>query len=182
MPALHLWCHARSAGRAADAVNSIRRWAQRATLAIGGYAIIVLGARLGGTDVDLAPLAAIVFAGCAVWWLTSDSVGAASSTRWDEPDEFESRYVRSDPAANYLQRLCADVTMTSTRRASPTAAQSLQGTVRQLVAARLEQRPLRGLPALDTLPAELSDYLNTNPAPRLQPRQLDRIVTSIEEI
>lgn len=163
-------------------MSDIRRWCQRVALAIGGYAIIVLGARLSSTDVDLASLAAIVLAGCAIWWLTADSVGAASTTRWNEPDEFEWRYVRSDPAANYLQRLCADVTMSSTRRASPTAAQSLQTTVRELVAQRVEQRPLRGLPAPVSLPAALADYLDANPAPRLQPQQLDRIVTSIEEL
>lgn len=163
-------------------MNSTRRWLLRAGLAVGGYAVIVLGARLSSTDVDLAQLAAMVLAGCAVWWLTADSVGAASTTRWNEPDDYEWRYVRSDPAANYLQRLCADVTMTSTHRASPTAAQSLQTTVRQLVAQRVEQRPLRGLPPLVSLPAELAGYLEAHPAPRLQPQQLDRIVTSIEDL
>lgn len=163
-------------------MNGTRRWVQRAALAVGGYAVVVVGAHLNGTHVNLAALAAIVLAGCAVWWFTADSVAAASTTRWNEPGEFEWRYVRSDPAANYLQRVCADVTMTSTRRPSPTAAQSLQTTVSQLVAARVEQRSLRGLPVLHSLPAELATYLDTNPAPRLQPEQLDHIVTSIEEL
>lgn len=163
-------------------MTDTRRWIQRVALAVSGYALIVVGAHFGKMNAHLALVAAILLAGCAIWWLSADSVAAASSTRWDEPEEFERRYLRSDPAANYLRRLCADVTMTSTRRASPNAAQTLQTTVRQLVAQRTEQRPLRGLPALVSLPPELTDYLQANPAPRLQPSQLDRIITSIEEI
>ncbi|XAS77851.1 hypothetical protein V3G39_07425 [Dermatophilaceae bacterium Sec6.4] len=159
-----------------------RRWIKRAAFVVGGYLVVVIGAHLSTTQVNLALLAAIVLAGCALWWCGADSLAAASEIRWEEPEQPELRYARTDPAASYLHRLCADVTTTSTRHASPTAARSLQTTVAALVDQRVEQRPLRGLPTLQELPTELTDYLRADPAPRLRPEQLDRIVTSIEEL
>lgn len=157
-------------------------WIARAAVAGGGYLAVALVCHLSGVQIALTSLAAAVLAGCAVWWFGADLASAASATRWQEPEEYAAQYVRSDPAAGYLTRLCGEVTTSSTRRASPTAPRSLQVIVRELVDERLAQRPLRGLPASVSLPHELDAYLRADPAPRLRSAELDHIVTSIEEL
>ncbi|UIJ33399.1 hypothetical protein [Allobranchiibius sp. GilTou73] len=157
------------------------RWATRVLLAVAAVAVVVIGVRLSNEDIAVLPLGAGILAACAVWWFAVDAGAAASTVRWTEPAEYPAHYTRGDPAASYLRRLCEEATSNG-RRTSPTAAAALQDSVRQLVQDRLEQRPLRGLPALETLPPPLERYLRTDPAPRLRPEDLHHIVTSIEEL
>ncbi|MBO1756013.1 hypothetical protein [Allobranchiibius sp. CTAmp26] len=144
-------------------------------------AVVVVGVKLSNDDVAPLPLVAGVLAGCAVWWFATDAGAAASAVRWTEPEEYPAHYTRGDPAASYLRRLCDEAT-TRGRRTSPAAPAALQDAVRRLVQDRLDQRPLRGLPALETLPPPLERYLRSDPAPRLGTADLDHIVTSIEEL
>ena len=157
------------------------RWATRLLIAAAAVAVVTIGVRVSNDDIALLPLAAGVFAGCAVWWLAADAGTAASAVRWTEPEEYPAHYTRGDPAASYLRRLCEEAT-TRDRRTSPAAPGALQDAVRRLVQDRLDQRPLRGLAALETLPPSLERYLRAEPAPRLRPEDLDRVVTSIEEL
>lgn len=157
------------------------RWAARLLFAVAVVVVVVVGVRLSNDDIALIPLTAGVLAACAVWWFATDAGGAASAVRWTEPEDYPAHFTRGDPAASYLRRLCDEAT-TRGRRTSPAAPGALQDAVRRLVQDRLEQRPLRGLPALESLPTPLERYLRTDPAPRLRPEDLDHIVTSIEEL
>lgn len=114
--------------------------------------------------------------------VTADTAGAGSATRWDEPEKYDAPAVRSDPATSHLRRLCDEATAANTRRASPTRSRTLQTAIRQLVAGRVDQRPLRGLPVLEQIPPALDAYLRADPAPTLSQQQLTRIVSSIEEL
>ena len=160
---------------------SRRRWAARLVLAAAVVVVVVVAVRLSNDDIAVVPLSAGVLAVGAVWWFATDAAGAASAVRWNEPEEYPAQYTRGDPAASYLRRLCDEAT-TRGRRTSPTAPGSLQAVIGTLVQERLEQRPLRGLPAPGALPPALEHYLRSDPAPRLRPEELDRIVTSIEEL
>ena len=156
------------------------RWAARLLFAVATVVVVVVGVRLSNDDIALLPLCAGVLAGCAVWWFATDAGGAASTVRWTEPEEYPAHYTRGDPAASYLRRLCEEGT-TRGRRTSPVRPVPC----RTPYAARAGPRrpaPAAGASPLQTLPAPLERYLQTDPAPRLHPEDLDRIVTSIEEL
>ena len=158
-----------------------KRWVIRLLFVLAVVVVGIVGARLGHDDIAVVPLVAGTLAACSVWWFGADTAGSVFVTRWNDPQEYRMPQTRGDPATGYLRRLCTDVTAPG-RRSSPTAPAALQTAVRRLVQDRLDQRPMRGLPASAPLSPSLRSYLQADPAPRLRAEELDRIVTSIEEL
>ncbi|MFN8193645.1 MAG: hypothetical protein U0R80_05085 [Nocardioidaceae bacterium] len=155
----------------------VRRWATRVTLLLATDAVLLAGLRWADYHVDLLRFTLLVTACIAAAWLVTDTV-----TESGPPWSVESRSVVRPPGADV--RLGTYVRILEDHAAAREPNGSLRDRLAGLAGERLRiHHGLRlGDPAADDLLGPALVAVLTGPPRRLQPSELDALMTRIEEL
>jgi hypothetical protein len=162
------------------------RWLDRAVIALVTWLVVVVLARLLGSDPDLGLLALTVAAAATTWWLCLDATRPSGRTpdrdRWDRDDDQPLRAPGEDT------RLAALTRIVDAHFEARAADDTLQRHLMTLADQRLMARhgvswrvdPDRAAPLLG--PELLALARQTRPFPRMSVQQIDVLLSRIEAL